>query len=363
MRDGRRRHVRGRHRRRASPRRTRGSPTCCAASTAPVLLVANKVDDTSREATSGSSSSSVSATRSRSSALHGRGTGDLLDALVAALPDGRPVDGDAARRRRRRRGPRCSRSRSSGGPTSASRRCSTGSSARTGRSCTTCRAPPATPSTPSSRPTRARSASSTPRACAASRRSTRAPSTTRSSGRSRPSTASDVALLVIDATEGITAPGPAAGRAHRRRRLPDRRPAQQVGDCSTPSSARGRDYAGGRKLHFIGERVVLKISALTGKGVHKLLPALGEAIEAYHTPRPDPEGQRGDPGRAVGAARRRTGPACSTPRRARPTRPPSRCSPTRSCRRTYLRYLERRLREAFDLGPTPIKLRVRRRSE
>jgi GTP-binding protein len=29
---------------------------------------------------------------------------------------------------------------------------------------------------------------------------------------------------------------------------------------------------------------------------------------------------------------------------------------------TYLRYLERKLREAFDLGPTPIKLRVRRRN-
>ncbi len=31
--------------------------------------------------------------------------------------------------------------------------------------------------------------------------------------------------------------------------------------------------------------------------------------------------------------------------------------------RTYLRYLERKLREAFDLGSTPIKLRVRRRSD
>ncbi len=30
---------------------------------------------------------------------------------------------------------------------------------------------------------------------------------------------------------------------------------------------------------------------------------------------------------------------------------------------TYLRYLERKLREAFDLGATPIKLRVRRRTD
>ena len=29
----------------------------------------------------------------------------------------------------------------------------------------------------------------------------------------------------------------------------------------------------------------------------------------------------------------------------------------------YLRYLERKIREAFDFGPTPMKLRIRRRSE
>ena len=29
---------------------------------------------------------------------------------------------------------------------------------------------------------------------------------------------------------------------------------------------------------------------------------------------------------------------------------------------TYLRYLERSLREGFDLGATPIKMRVRKRS-
>ena len=34
---------------------------------------------------------------------------------------------------------------------------------------------------------------------------------------------------------------------------------------------------------------------------------------------------------------------------------------TRALPPQYLRYLERKLRESFDLGPTPIKLRVRRR--
>ena len=35
----------------------------------------------------------------------------------------------------------------------------------------------------------------------------------------------------------------------------------------------------------------------------------------------------------------------------------------RTLPRTYLRYLERKLREQFDLGATAIKIRVRRRDE
>ena len=36
---------------------------------------------------------------------------------------------------------------------------------------------------------------------------------------------------------------------------------------------------------------------------------------------------------------------------------------TRTLPATYLRYIERMIREHFDLGPTPIKIRVRRRGE
>ena len=36
---------------------------------------------------------------------------------------------------------------------------------------------------------------------------------------------------------------------------------------------------------------------------------------------------------------------------------------TRMLPPTYLRYIERMIREAFDLGPTPIKIRVRRRQD
>jgi GTP-binding protein len=35
---------------------------------------------------------------------------------------------------------------------------------------------------------------------------------------------------------------------------------------------------------------------------------------------------------------------------------------TKAIAPTYLRYLERRIREHFKFGPTPLKLRVRRRA-
>ena len=48
----------------------------------------------------------------------------------------------------------------------------------------------------------------------------------------------DIALLVIDATEGVTGPGPAPRRARRRQRMPGRRDAQQVGAGHRPRRPR-----------------------------------------------------------------------------------------------------------------------------
>ena len=170
------------------------------------------------------------------SAIHGRGTGDLLDALVAALPD-------PSRRSRVDDEPTTasSRSRSSAGRTSASRRCSTASSATSARSCTTCRARRATRSTPSSRPTTGRCASSTPRACAAGARSTSPPSTTASSARCRRSTAPTPRCSSSTRHEGVTPPGPAARRARRRRGHRDRHRAQQVGPARRRGPGAGQD--------------------------------------------------------------------------------------------------------------------------
>jgi GTPase len=106
---------------------------------------------------------------------------------------------------------------------------------------------------------------------------------------------------------------------------------------------------------------VVKVSALTGKGVHKLRPALDGTIEAYHTR--VPTRQVNDVIRAAQAAQPAPGGArvlYATQGAADP--PTFTLFANRELPPTYVRYLERKLREAFDLGATPVKLRVRRRS-
>ena len=171
---------------------------------------------------------------------------------------------------------------------------------------------------------------------------------------------SDTALLVIDATEGVT--------------NQDQRLAERIDAAGCPvvvllnkwelldAEARlGVKTEVGRQLHFLGESPVLPVSALTGKGVHRLIPALSAAIEAYRTRVPT---------RKVNEVIRRAQQAQPAPHGARvlyatqgATDPPTfTLFANRELPASYLRYLERSLREAFDLGATPIKLRVRRRS-
>ncbi|NNC80733.1 MAG: ribosome biogenesis GTPase Der [Acidimicrobiales bacterium] len=173
--------------------------------------------------------------------------------------------------------------------------------------------------------------------------------------------ASDVALLVIDSTVGVTAQ--------------DQRLAERVDVAGCPTvvllnkwellnadERRDMDRMVERKLHFLGESPIIKISAINGKSVHKLWPALQGAITDYSTriptrkvnqlirsaqaSQPAPEG-----GRVLYATQGATDPPTFT------------LFTNKELPRTYLRYLERRLREEFDLGQTPIKLRVRRRSD
>jgi GTPase len=171
----------------------------------------------------------------------------------------------------------------------------------------------------------------------------------------------DVALLVIDSTVGITAQ--------------DQRLAERIDASGSPivvllnkhellpdAEARADlDYQVRERLRFIGEAPVLKISALTGKGVHKLLPALSMSIEDYH---------RRVPTRRVNEVLRMAQQAQPAPHgvkvlyatQAAVDPPTFTLFSNREIPATYLRYLERMLREGFDLGATPIKMRVRKRS-
>jgi GTPase len=170
----------------------------------------------------------------------------------------------------------------------------------------------------------------------------------------------DVALLVIDSTEGVTGQ--------------DQRLAERVDAAGSPivvmlnkwelldSEARTElRWQVGEKLRFIGEAPVLPVSALSGKGVHKLFPALEASVAAYRKRIPTSQVNN-----VIHAAQQ----AHAAPGGARvlyaiqgATDPPTfTLFANRELPRTYIRYLERKLREAFDLGATPVKLRVRRRT-
>ena len=176
----------------------------------------------------------------------------------------------------------------------------------------------------------------------------------------------DAALFVIDASEGVTQPGPAARRAHRRRRHRGRDHLQQVGPARRRATRAKVRHQVADKLGFLSYAPMIPISALSGRRVHQLLPALREAEAAYH-PRiptaalnrvlrdaqaahPPPIVKKHRP-RILYATQGATDPPTFTLFTSRPLPP------------QYLRYLERKLRESFDLGPTPIKLRVRRRDD
>ncbi len=169
----------------------------------------------------------------------------------------------------------------------------------------------------------------------------------------------DVALFVIDATEGVT---------HQDQRLAERIDAAgcpvvvllNKWDClSEGAEVDPAEEAVGR-LRFLSGSPVIRISALTGRGVHRILPALSVAVARY---------QRRIPTQAVNKVIRQAQASHPAPAGGRvlyatqgASDPPTfTLFANRELPRTYLRFLERRLREEFDLGGSPVKLRVRRR--
>ncbi len=173
---------------------------------------------------------------------------------------------------------------------------------------------------------------------------------------------SDIALLVIDATEGVTGQ--------------DQRLAERVDASGCPvvvllnkwdlldDAEQRADITSqvADKLAFVGDSPVLKISARSGKGVHKLLPVLQEAIEQYHKRVPTR-----DVNRVLAAAQQKQpgphGAKVMYALQGANDPPTFTLFVNKELPPAYVRYLERSLRDAFGFGAAPIKLRFRRRAE
>ncbi|MEZ5169693.1 MAG: ribosome biogenesis GTPase Der [Acidimicrobiia bacterium] len=175
----------------------------------------------------------------------------------------------------------------------------------------------------------------------------------------------DVALLVVDASEGVT---------HQDQRLAERIDAAGTAVvivCNKWDLVSGEqrdqvlvDVAD--RLGFLAYAPVLRTSATTGSKVSSILPALRQAEDAYRSRVPT-----GELNRVITDAQRRHPPPARGRRRPRvlyatqgASEPPTfTLFASGRLPATYLRYLERRIREAFDMGPTPLKIRVRVKSD
>lgn len=167
-------------------------------------------------------------------------------------------------------------------------------------------------------------------------------------------------LLVIDGAEGVT--------------RQDQRLAERVDAAGNPiivvvnkldlldAEARARVRAQvADMLGFVSYAPSLEISALTGRGAHRLYPALARAVDAYRRRVPT-----GSLNRAIAAAQA----AQPAPHGARvlyatqgATDPPTfTLFVSKELPASYMRYLERSIREHFGFGPTPLKLRARPRA-
>ena len=166
----------------------------------------------------------------------------------------------------------------------------------------------------------------------------------------------DIAILVIDATDGATGQ--------------DQRLAERISAAGCPAlvvlnkwelvATEDRDAVlatVGDKLAFLGDAPVIKTTALSGKGVHRLLPALSSAAIDYAKRVPTGALNRAirdlqiKPPAPTGKIRYAVQGATEPPTFTLfvAGRLPS----------TYLRYVERSLRERFELGASPIRVRVR----
>ena len=167
----------------------------------------------------------------------------------------------------------------------------------------------------------------------------------------------DVVLLMVDATQGVT---------HQDQRLAERIDGAgcpillllNKWDLLEESQRLAVRRQVSDRLGFLSGSPTLGVSAHTGRGVNRILENLGGTVEQY---------RRRIPTRAVNRAIREAQAAHAAPGGARvlyatqgATDPPTfTLFVNRRLPPTYLRYLQRRLAETFDLGGVPVKFHVR----
>jgi GTPase len=324
----------------------------------PVVVAVNKVDDGSRESDAWAFTQLGLGTPHPVSALHGRESGDLLDAVVAALPPPSPIPSEPEAEH---------------GPFSIAivGRPNVGKSTLFNRLVGDERAvvhdEPGT--TRDSIDTIVDTDDGPLRFVdtAGMRRRSRVDEPTEYYSVVRALQAvdrADAALFVVDASDGVT---------HQDQRLAERIDAAGTAavvvlnkwDLTDAEKRKEVMEAAADRLAFLAYAPVLKISARTGRKLGDVIPALREAEAAYHRRVPTAALNRV----VTDAQQRHPAPAV---RRHRPrvlyatqgaTDPPTfTLFVSHKLPPTYLRYLERRIREAFDLGPTPVKIRVRLRA-
>jgi GTPase len=329
----------------------------------PAVVVVNKVDDGSRESDAWAFTQLGLGDPHAVSALHGRGSGDLLDAVVAALPPAAPPltrsDGEPETEPEK-------------GPFSIAivGRPNVGKSTLFNRLVGDERAvvhdEPGT--TRDSIDTVIETEDGPLRFVdtAGMRRRSRIDEPTEYYSLVRALESvdrADAALLVIDATAGVT---------HQDQRLAERVDAAGTAaivvlnkwDLTDADERRDVLQQAADRLEFLAYAPLVKVSALTGRNLRYVLPALREAEAAYHRRVPTAALNR-----VITDAQQRQPPPVVRKRRPRvlyatqgAADPPTfTFFATHKLPQTYLRYLEHRIRDAFDLGPTPVKIRVRLR--
>jgi GTPase len=317
----------------------------------PVLLVVNKVDDAQHEASSWEFLSLGAGDPHTVSAQHGRGTGDLLDVIVARLEENRIVDEIAE------------------ADDDGALRVAIVGRPNVGKSTLFNQLIGEERSVVHDMPGTTRDAIDTlvstdvglirfiDTAGMRRRAKTEAGLETYAVLRSLDALdRSDIAILVIDATVGATGQ--------------DQRLAERISAAGCPSLVvlnkwelvavddRASVLATvGEKLAFLGDAPVMKTTATSGKGVHRILPALAIAAADYQKRVPT-----GALNRAIRDLQIKQPAPTGKIRYAvqGATEPPTfTLFIAGRLPQTYLRYVERSLRERFSLGSQPLRVRVR----